>query len=509
MLCDSAIRFDCHVAQRALHIHILRDGAVELPVNVHAEQAFFLAIVLPLFAQSGKICRERLNRADDGREFNLIFQRFVRVILARDGDREVAKFKGSKDDFAAGICAKLGFFSARRTHGYCRIAIENARLAASALCHIEKKLRKLELCESAARQHRRIVGVPTLTIVAFKVAIFGVKHFAVVIIKERNHCGTPHAATDRRIAHRAHNVVRVNRAEETPLPRENARANKFKHLAQRFRSRCASAFGFERRARRAQKSQIKFYVAAIEPCFQAKAQRVRPTFRRIFDKVRRRRFAALTFHAREIFNVFAFDGISHAAAAHRNNQRFDKRVNAFNGHVGTVVNRNVVAPRRRARHREQTHRGHCAHFQNSAAKAFVRFARQTFARELVQKIYRTVNGFDPRFAASQIIIETRILVIELEFLQVGWKVFIRFIKGGAHRFGNGTFGAQFGMFRAIEDVTFCRFKFARRLQNHFNNVLNIFDGGLIIFCRDNISNLLCQIRNRNDGRAPETCKTTR
>jgi len=225
----------------------------------------------------------------------------------------------------------------------------------------------------------------------------------------------------------------------------------------------------------AQARQVEAHIAAIEPGLHTKAQRISPALGRVFDREVHRGVPCLTFDAGEVFDVLALDREAHATPCHRDNQRFDKRVDALDRLVRTVVDGDVVAASSGTGHGQQAHRWHRTHLEDGFADALVRLAGQAVTGELVQVVDRTVDGLDPGLAACQIVVEARVLVEELELLQWGWEVDVRSGKCRADIVWHWATLALFGTIGTIQDVALSCFEFAGSLQHHLDDVLDFFD----------------------------------
>ena len=159
-----------------------------------------------------------LDAADDRCDLDLRAQRLRRIVGTRHGRGQVAEFPGSQVDFAARISAKIRSRAPFWPQGIRGAAAEDAWLAAARLDHAQHEARDFELRQFTVRPHGRVVGVPALTVAALEIAILALQHLFIIPIEEGDHGRATHAAADRRAAHRAHDVVRVEWAQEVALP---------------------------------------------------------------------------------------------------------------------------------------------------------------------------------------------------------------------------------------------------------------------------------------------------
>src|SRR4051812_24674430 len=67
-----AVHFHGHLAKLALHASVLGDGAIELPGDVHTQQALLLTVLLPLRPQAREVGGHTLNSADDAGDLDLV-----------------------------------------------------------------------------------------------------------------------------------------------------------------------------------------------------------------------------------------------------------------------------------------------------------------------------------------------------------------------------------------------------------------------------------------------------
>ena len=126
----------------------------------------------------------------------------------------------------------------------------------------------------------------------------------------------------------------------------------------------------------------------------------------------------------------------------------------------------------------------------------VDFWRQSIVGQLAQILDGAIDGFDPGFAATQFIVEARILVVELELLQLSGEIARGCVKCFAHFVGNRALNAHFGVLGTIENVMLGRLIFAGGLQNHLHNVLNTFDGRQIVLGGDNVDDAVQDLLDR-------------
>ena len=179
----------------------------------------------------------------------------------------------------------------------------------------------------------------------------------------------------------------IDRAQETPLARKDARAHKVEHHPQRFGSGGTPTLRTQGRSGRAQLREIKPHIATVEPGLQTGTEGVGPPLSRVFNDHRARRDTTLATNAWEVFYITPLDREADTTTTHRDAQRFHERVNALYWLVGAVVDRNIVAPSSRTSHRQQAHRRHRTHLENGAPNPIVGGSGQAVTGQLVQEGY--------------------------------------------------------------------------------------------------------------------------
>src|SRR5262245_65268730 len=98
--------------------------------NIHAEQGFFLCVLVPLRTHIIETSSRLLDAAKVGSHPDLVRQSGWRVIRASDGDGKVAQAKGTEDDFATGVGQPVvAALTTSREQAVDRVAIEDAAFA--------------------------------------------------------------------------------------------------------------------------------------------------------------------------------------------------------------------------------------------------------------------------------------------------------------------------------------------------------------------------------------------
>ena len=302
--------------------------------------------------------------------------------------------------------------------------------------------------------------------------------------------------------------MRIQRAQEAALPCQETVAHKVQHLAQRLRSRGATALGDQRRAGRPHGGEVKLHVAAAEPGLQPQTQRLGPTVGRIGYLELDGRLPILALDAGQLLHVGALHRVAHAAAAHGDDQRFHKGVDAVHRHVRAVVDGDVAAPGRGAGHGQQPHGRHGLHVEDALAHPVIVGVGQPLVGELAQEGDGAVHRFEPGLTPHVQVVEAGVLVEVLELLQLGREVFVRRAKGRPHHIGNGSVRTQAGALGAIQNVMFGRFVLTRSQQDHLHNVLHLFHRGHLVLGRHDVDRALGQFGQRRLRFLLETIETT-
>jgi len=125
----------------------------------------------------------------------------------------------------------------------------------------------------------------------------------------------------------------------------------------------------------------------------------------------------------------------------------------------------------------------------------------------VEEAHRAIDGFDPGLATALVVIETRVLVEELELLDWCWEVLIGLGKGISNFFGDRAFLTLFGVLGAIQDVRLGGLEFAGGLERQLDRVLDDFDRRLARPCGHDVDDAQRQLGNLRIGRAAK-CRET-